>query len=103
MAAEWCEHDDYMLHDVVDGKHLAIHARVRQLSVREQLKDWSPAGNVRLAASEHGGVGVQITGPGHEWQARVFANHGYAMVEDAERAYAAGETVVLTLRATREE
>jgi hypothetical protein len=102
MAAEWCEHDDFVLHDLVDGKRLAIHVTVQQRSIKAQVKDWSAAGNIRLATTADtapGTVGVQITGPAHEWRARVFASHGYAMVEDAERVYAAGEVVVFTLRA----
>jgi hypothetical protein len=90
-AAEWCEHDDFMLHDVVDGKHLAIHVRVQQRSPKALLKDWSPAGNVRLVdAGEPGACAVRVIGPAHEWKATIFANHDFVMDADPATVYDAG-------------
>lgn len=100
MAHEWCEYDDFVLHELANGKNLAIHVKVSQMSPKDRRKDWSAAGNVRLSTTDDPGtVGVEITGPGYDWRADVFANHGYRMVADPALVYKPGATVVFVLKA----
>lgn len=98
-AAEWCEHDDEILHPIVDDKRQNIHLKRAGLADKEAVRAWAKGSKATVSGvTAEGTVNVMITGPAFPWRAEF--SHGWVSAEPAETVYEAGASHSFALRKT---
>lgn len=99
-AAEWCQHDDIVLHAEIGGENVAVHVRIAGLTTPDVMTEWHKerAGRVRLLGNDGEMIRVMVIGPPCPWRVeRIAGNHGYDMDQNQTLEYAPNQSVIFTL------
>lgn len=96
--AEWCEHDDHIIHVEMHGQQVAVHVKMSWFCTKEQLdKKWVRAHTRQTHTPDAAAIAILFDAAPYKWRATVFGNHNFWPDVPALTEYQAGEGEILLL------